>query len=189
MNLLVANWKAIRDEAAALRGAKVLPFTWAGKTLPQLVEMMAAHGPGWLPSTNDPARWLTWGLAMDGRFPLGDAQCPRTCELLSSLSGLRLALFSWFRPGFVIPIHTHPDMATDGVLTAHLGLLVPEHCALWIDSPSGGQFIAERPGKGFIFDGSRPHFAFNASRKDRVILYCDFSGPDVRGILTKRTAP
>ena len=126
MNLL-DNWETIRDEAAALREAKALPFTRAGKTLPQLVEMMASHGPGWLPSINDPERWLTWGLAMDGQFPPGDAECPQTCVALSRLPGLRLALFSWFRPGFMLPLHMHPEMATDGVLIAHLGLLAPEH--------------------------------------------------------------
>jgi Aspartyl/Asparaginyl beta-hydroxylase len=119
-----------------------------------------------------PDKWLNYGLIMHDQAPLGSAGVPKTIEILSHLRGVKVAALSLFKPGLVLPIHSHPELADEGMFTFHMGLeAADEGNYLFTD----GFFIREERGKSFVFDGSKTHFAFNASESDRLILYIEFS--------------
>jgi len=170
-NLLWSNWKTIRDEALALDQSNLADFDRDGKGHAAVFDELVKVGPHWIPAWKEPKNvWLVWPLVLWDDFPLGDAECPKTCRLLRRLRGLKVAAFSLFRPRTILGLHTHPELAEEGLLTFHLGLTVTHPCFLW----TGNQFHPEESGSAFIFDGGKPHYAFNASLADRLILYCEF---------------
>jgi hypothetical protein len=166
-------WSSIASEAAALPRT-LSGIHRVGKTHAQVaMEIVAAGTPCWTESWGNHKRnWLTWGLALNGTFPLGDAGAPITTRLLRDIRGLRTAAFSLFKPGVLLTLHRHPEMADDGLLTYHLGLHVPRmQCYLW----SGGDTHEEANGHALIFPGGDPHWACNASPDhERIILYVEF---------------
>jgi beta-hydroxylase len=171
LNLLWCNWQTIRDEALALDPHLILNSDREGKSHAQVMEELVQAGPHWIPGWGDKAHWLNWAFLLNDTFPLGDTGCPKTCSLLGRIKGLKVAALSLFKPGALLPLHHHPELATEGLLTFHLGLSVTPPCYLW----SNGQFYPEEAGTPLVFDGSLPHFAFNASNQDRIILYCEFA--------------
>ena len=105
-------------------------------------------------------------LFFDQEFPDHQEACPRTWELLSALPGLVNASFSIMRPGTEIQPHTG---FTNQVRRYHLGLEIPEACAITI----AGQDYQWIPGKLFNFDDTKLHSAYNRSDRDRAILLFD----------------
>jgi beta-hydroxylase len=169
---LSAEWTVIRDECAAL-DRNVLPVSRDGKTHAEMLEELAAFdSPGWVQAWGQLKHlWLNYGVMFEDRFPLGDVRVPRTVGLLGHLRGVHVAAFSLFRPGAHLPVHVHPELAQAGLYTYHLGLEGPDDYAYLFTQ---GTFIREEAGRAFVFDGSKPHFAFNFSTSDRVILYIEF---------------
>ena len=98
-------------------------------------------------------------------------------RLLQQLVGLKVAALSLFRPHVVLPVHSHPELAEEGLLTFHLGLSCPPNCWLGTD----GRLIREIDGEAIVFNGARPHFSFNFSPQDRLILYLEFDPQRVEG--------
>ena len=174
--MLRDNWQSIRDECAALDRNDVLETERGDLSNIEAARMLAASGRAqWMKAWGlNKDRWLTWGFAIDDQYPLGDAGAPNTVRLLRRVQGLKVAALSLFRPGVVLPVHEHPELKSGNLLTFHLGLEVPEKLSFL---NADGQFEMEEEGKAIVFDASRPHHAFNASSKDRLILYCEFS-PD-----------
>jgi aspartyl/asparaginyl beta-hydroxylase (cupin superfamily) len=168
------NWRAISAECAALDRRNILDIDREGKSHEEVARAIIENGqPKWVEAWGEQKeKWLNWGFGIHDQYPLGDAGAPRTVDLLRHIRGLKVAALSLFKPGLLLPVHTHPELADEGLLTFHLGLEVPrDYCYLNAD----GEFVREEEGRALVFDGSRPHYAFNASSVDRLILYCEFS--------------
>jgi len=163
----------IADECAALDRANILQIDREGKSHDEVTRDVIKGGkPGWVHAWGENKdKWLNWGIVLYDQFPLGDAGMPKTAAMFRNIEGIKVAALSWFKPGTIIPIHSHPEFAAERLLTFHLGLDTPAaHCHLSV----GGKFIPGRKRDAFIFDGYEPHYAFNASNEDRIILYCEF---------------
>jgi len=170
---LSSAWIAIQDECVRLDRKNILPIARDGKTHAQVVDEVVAFGtPGWVESWG-PLRhlWLNYGLMFEDDFPLGDVGLPQTVGLLRHLRGVHVAALSLFLPGVHLPVHVHPELAAAGIYIYHLGIDVPPDYSYLF---AQGAFVREETGKGFIFDGSKPHFAFNFADRERLILYVEF---------------
>jgi beta-hydroxylase len=116
--------------------------------------------------------WTQYGLV------LGDqanryASAPRTLALLAHLRGIKVAAFVRLAPGTLLPLHTHPEVAAEGLLQMHITLKAPKPSASCLLNVAG-EIRQHVTGGTLVFDGSLPHWAVNASTEDRVILYLEF---------------
>jgi ornithine lipid ester-linked acyl 2-hydroxylase len=144
---LEAQWPTILAELNALRGQHFI--SWSEKHL---------YNKG----------WSTFGLYAFGvKIGKNCDLCPHTTALLEQVPNLITAGFSALAPGTHIAPHTgYPD----GVLRCHLGLIVPENCAIRVAS----QTRAWQEGRCLIFDDTAEHEAWNQSDRLRVVLLLDF---------------
>ncbi len=167
-DLLIKNWRIIADEALELPQSSFIDS--AHMTREQVASILLEDGPSWVSGWDGYGySWLNWGLCIKGRFPMGNAMMPKTIAILKEVPKLQFASISLMRGGTLLKTHSHPE--NKGIDTFHLGLSVPKHqCFLSID----GALMEEENGTGFSFDGTLPHFAFNASNEDRFILHCEF---------------
>jgi aspartyl/asparaginyl beta-hydroxylase (cupin superfamily) len=173
---LAKHWPTMREEGLGVDVADVLDVSREDKPHEQVVEELRRAGrAAWCRGWGVPDKWLNLGLvAHDAPIPHVQARCPKTLALFERIRGVKVAAFSLFFPGALLPAHSHPELAQEGLLTFHLGLeMAPDFNYLYVD----GQFIREETGKAFVFDGSKTHFAFNTSESPRLILYVEFS-PD-----------
>lgn len=105
--------------------------------------------------------------ALGERFEVNCNLCPRTARAVESVPGMISAAFSVLAPGAQIRPHVG---YTASVLRCHLGLIVPEECALRV----GDETRAWEEGKCIIFDDTVLHSAWNKSERQRVVLLIDF---------------
>ncbi len=110
------------------------------------------------------------------RFDENCARCPGTVSLMESLPTPRIrnqspeVFFSCLQPGgHIIPHHGLMNVR----LTVHLGLIVPEGCAL----RAGGETRSWEEGRLFFFDDSYEHEAWNRGTSDRVVLIFEAWNP------------
>ena len=141
-----------------------------------------AKNNGWTPSwqvgsTEKNHNWLTYGLYYRGACPDEAAEkFPLTMAVLKSMSCVVSAAFSMMKPASMIAPHRHLELGGD-ILTCHIGIdLLPQRSYLSVE----GKFEEESEGKAIVFDGSREHFAINASDRDRTILYIEFDKSKTR---------
>ena len=146
---LQSNWTIIRDECLRLDRTNVLDSNREGKSHEAVMLELLQSGPKWIPGWFDPGRWFNYGFCFRDQYLLGDAGCPRTVAFLKEIKGLKVAALSWFRPHLVLPVHNHPELAAEGLLTYHLGLDVPPNCFLGTEN----QLIQEADWKAFVFNG------------------------------------
>src|SRR5262249_34154319 len=107
VSTLNAHWRDIRDECLALPEDSY--EAWVQR---------AMYGEG----------WASYGLiACGNRIEGALAQCPRTAQAIAAIPGLTTAGFSRLAPG--AHIQPHEGWVTT-VYRAHLGLVVPDGCAL-----------------------------------------------------------
>lgn len=99
--------------------------------------------------------------------------CPTTVKVLDSVGVAREALFSVLEPGAHIPPHSD---RMNFVVTCHLGLLIPDNCALRV----GTETRQWEEGRCFFFDSSFDHEAWNRSNSRRVVLLIDVWHPDLK---------
>jgi beta-hydroxylase len=147
INLLEANWLAIREECLAARNYVQWP------------ERGIYHG-----------NWDVFGLwDLQGALIEDNAKaCPNTVNTLRQIANLRTAGFSKLGAGCVIKPHKG---YTDDVLRCHLGLVVPEgDCALKV----GEMVYNWQEGKAFTFNDRLLHEAWNHTDHDRYVLLLDF---------------
>lgn len=157
---LEANWQIIRDELNQLREKDFIP--WPEKYL---------YGKGW-----DTFGFYAFGLKVTGNCKL----CPETTKLLAQVPDLVSAGFSSLAPGTHITPHTgYPD----GVLRCHLGLVVPDKCAIRV----GDETRTWSEGCCLVFDDTVEHEAWNSSEQTRVVLLLDFKAPP--GLLPEPELP
>lgn len=171
--MLRENWQVMRDECVGLDRDDILDIDRENRTHRQVADALIRNGRvQWVKAWGDQKdRWLNWGFAINDEYPFDYAATPKTVRLLRKVKGLRVAALSLFKPGVRLPLHDHPELGRERILTFHLGLECPPNCYLYAD----GQFTLAKDGVPIVFDGSRPHYAVNASNSDRLILYCEFS--------------
>lgn len=129
-------------------------------------------------------RWKTfflhgYGYRMDGNC----AKCPQTAQIVESIPGMFTAFFSILSPGKHIPPHRGPY---NGLLRAHLGLIIPEpkaSCRIQV----GDEIRHWEPGKLMVFDDTFRHQVWNDTDGVRVVLFLDVHRPlDRAGNLLNR---
>ena len=158
--LLRANWQAIRDEAiaVALRGA----------ASPSLATISPDHR-----AIAEVDRWRSfflWGYS----FPIEDniARCPKTAAIVAQIPGLNSAFFSILAPGTHIPEHRG---VTKGLVTCHLGLIVPRDGD--VRMRVGERVVRWAEGETLVFDDTFKHEVWNETSGTRVVLLVQFERP------------
>jgi beta-hydroxylase len=150
--VLEQRWEAIRQELLALKEGQFLE--WPEKHL---------YGQGWTVF----GLWA-YGIKLDKNCRL----CPETARALEHVPGLWNAAFSHMQAGTHITPHTGRP---EGVLRCHLGLIVPENCAIRV----GTETRRWEEGKCMVFDDTVEHEAWNRSDRSRVVLLLDFQAADL----------
>ena len=117
-------------------------------------------------------QWRSFFLHGYGcRIERNIACCPRTAEIVARIPGLNSAFFSILAPGTHIPPHRG---VTKGLLTCHLGLIVPEGpCRMRV----GGRFARWAEGETLVFDDTYQHEVWNDTDQTRVVLLIQFARP------------
>ncbi|WP_299481449.1 aspartyl/asparaginyl beta-hydroxylase domain-containing protein [uncultured Roseibium sp.] len=175
------NWKDIANELRHLN-APLTPIDRVDKTHAQVyaeVKTWIASGgeygwlKGWGPDGANES-WIQYGLIFeDAVVPFVPDRLSRTCSLLKAIPGIRVGAFVTMRPSTFLPAHQHPELKECGALQMHLTLSACEE-GNYSYLNVCGQFRQHVPGDLFVFDGSKEHFALNASNGDRTILYLEF---------------
>jgi aspartate beta-hydroxylase len=145
----------------------------------------------WVELNNSP-RWSAFHLYKMGKLVEENAaKCPRTMRALDGApqpdqpGRTPAAMFSLLKPRTRIPPHTG---VTNVRLVAHLPLIVPEGCGFRV----GNDTREWVPGRGWVFDDTIEHEAWNDSDKLRVVLIFDIWHPHLtppeRALITALTA-
>jgi beta-hydroxylase len=155
---LEANWKSVRTELDRLPAGSFK--AWPDR-----------HLYGRPDQQSDGSGWEVFGLyAFGQKMERNCVLCPETTRLVEDIPGLKTAGLSWLEPG----THIKPHVGySDTVLRCHLGLVVPEGCALRV----GPKTMPWQEGKCMVFDDTTEHEAWNRSDKVRVVLLLDFLKP------------
>jgi aspartate beta-hydroxylase len=160
---------AIREEMlAVLAGSEgVQPFHF-DLTLEQREEMTAG------------AAWDAYFFDRDGnRFADHHAACPETSAVLAQLPLDHIrehgpeVCYSIMRPGAHILPHRGVTIVRS---VLHLGLVIPDHCALNLTEVGE---VHWQEGRCFAFDDTYEHEAWNRSDSTRVILLADIWNPNL----------
>ncbi len=115
--------------------------------------------------------WKVFGFRIAGHdVERNRRRCPATAALLDTIPGLFTAGYSRLGPRTTLPPHRgeRADM-----LRCHLGLQIPEDCAIVVD----GERYRWHEGETFVFDDTAEHEAWNRSDRWKVVLLIDFARP------------
>jgi beta-hydroxylase len=157
--MLRDNWKAIRDEAIAVLERP--------EAVPLLNEISPDHE-----DIAPPGKWRSFFLHGYGfSVPENLARCPKTAAIVARIPDLNTAFFSILAPGAHIPAHRG---VTKGLLTCHLGLIVPEGR---LEMAVGPETVRWQPGETILFDDSWTHEVWNDTAETRVILLMQVRRP------------
>lgn len=149
---LEANWQIIRQE---------------------LEQLLPENFTAWPEKEIYNRGWDVFGLyAFEKKVEENCQLCPQTTSLVEQIPGLTTAGFSALKPGTHIQPHTG---YTNAVLRCHLGLIVPDNCAIRV----GDRTKTWQEGKCFIFDDTFEHEAWNYGETTRIVLLLDFINPKV----------
>ena len=159
--ILVENWKTIRDEAIAILRHH--------DAIPPLREISPDHRGIVKDNT-----WRSFFLIGYGhRQEENIARAPRTAELINQIPGLNSAFFSILAPGTAITPHRG---VTKAFVTAHLGLVVPkDREKLWMRVDD--QRVHWDEAKWLIFDDTYEHEVRNDTDETRIVLLCQVERP------------
>ena len=149
---LESNWLLIRQELEQLQQDQFI--AWPEKLLYE-------------------KDWKVFGLYAFGKKLKDNCRlCPETTRLVEMIPGMTTAGFSSLAPG----THILPHVGYyNAVLRCHLGLIVPDECALRV----GNQTRNWQEGKCLIFDDTVEHEAWNYDDTARIVLLTDFKNPQV----------
>lgn len=130
------------------------------------------------PMLNNPA-WSAFYLWKNGQEVKENvARCPKTMAALAAVPLTNMPnrspsiLFSLLRPGAKIPPHTG---VLNTRLICHLPLIIPPKCGLRV----GNETREWEVGKGWLFDDTIEHEAWNLSDQNRVILIFEVWRPEL----------
>lgn len=112
--------------------------------------------------------WKVFGLYKFGKkLPEFCRLCPRTTDIIEEIPGLETAGFSSLAPMTHITPHAG---YTNRVLRCHLGLVIPENCAIRVGQETRHWY----PGSCFVIDDTIEHEAWNRSDRTRIVFLLDF---------------
>jgi aspartate beta-hydroxylase len=117
--------------------------------------------------------YMLWSFGLPFRDNL--ARCPRTAELLDSLSishTAGLTYFSALGPRTHVAAHCGP---TNTRLRCHLGIVVPDGCRIRVGSTTR----TWEAGRCIVFDDSFEHEVWNDGDRHRYVLILDVWHPDL----------
>ena len=159
-NLLRDHWRTIREEAVA-----VAMQDWAS---PPLAQVSPDHR-----AIAHPDTWRSFFLRGYG-FDVAEniELCPNTAALVRQVPGLNSAFFSILEPGAHIPAHRG---VTKGLITTHLGLVVPRDGDARMRI--GDRVLRWAEGETVVFDDTYSHEVWNESAGRRVVLTLQTSRP------------
>ena len=154
---LRANWQAIRDEAIAV--------ALRGDASPSLATISPDHRA--IAEVDKWRSFFLWGYGY--RIDDNADRCPRTAALVEQIPGLNSAFFSILAPGTHIPEHRG---VTKGLITCHLGLIVPRDG----DDRMRVHYREDRwaEGETLVFDDTYQHEVWNDTSGTRVVLLVQF---------------
>jgi aspartyl/asparaginyl beta-hydroxylase (cupin superfamily) len=158
--LLREHWATIRDEARAV--------ALVGNAAPSLATISPDHR-----AIAEVGKWRSfflWGYGYPIRENL--ARCPRTEAVIEQIPGLNSAFFSILAPGTHIPDHRG---VTKGLITCHLGLIVPRDgdVRMRVDD----RVVRWAEGETLVFDDTYRHEVWNDTAATRVVLLIQFERP------------
>ena len=158
--MLRDNWQAIRDEAVQV--------ALVGDAAPSLATISPDHRA--IAQVNMWRSFFLWGYGYPIEANL--AQCPATARLVQAIPGLNSAFFSILAPGTHIPAHRG---VTKGLITCHLGLIVPADgdVRMRVDD----RIVRWAEGQTLVFDDTYDHEVWNDTAGTRVVLLVQFERP------------
>lgn len=158
--LLRADWRAIRDEA--------ITVALHGNAAPSLATISPDHRA--IAEVDKWRSFFLWGYG----FPIEEniAQCPKTAAIVAQVPGLNSAFFSILAPGTHIPDHRG---VTKGLITCHLGLIVPRDGD--VRMRVGNRVVRWAEGETLVFDDTYSHEVWNDASSTRVVLLIQFARP------------
>ncbi len=156
-SLLRDNWQAIRDEAQTV----VLAAPSLASGSPDHRAIAALNK--WQP-------YFLWGHGYAVAPNL--ARCPVTASMVARVPGLSSAFFSILAPGAHIPAQRGP---TKGLLTCHLGLIVPRDGD--VRMRVGDRVVRWAEGETLLFDDTCEHEVWNDSSAMRAVLSIQLRRP------------
>jgi beta-hydroxylase len=158
--LLRENWEAIRDEA--------LSVVVQNDTAPSLATISPDHR-----SIAEVNKWKSFFLVGYGyRIEENTVQCPVTTRVIEAVPRLNTAFFSILAPGTHIPDHRG---VTKGLITCHLGLIVPRDGD--VRMRVGDRIVRWAEGQTLVFDDTYQHEVWNETGGTRVVLLIQFERP------------
>lgn len=158
--LLRDNWLAIREEA--------IRVAMAGDNAPSLATISPDHR-----SIAEVNKWKSfflygYGYAIEENME----QCPATAKVIGAIPGLNSAFFSILEPGTHIPDHRG---VTKGLITCHLGLIVPRDGDARMRVHD--RIVRWAEGETLVFDDTYRHEVWNDTEATRVVLLVQFERP------------
>ena len=154
------SWQAIRAEAesVALRGSAA----------PSLATISPDHR-----SIAEVNKWRSYFLVGYG-YPIEEklARCPHTAAVIERIPGLNSAFFSILAPGTHIPDHRG---VTKGLITCHLGLVVPSDGDVRMRVHD--RIVRWAEGETLVFDDTYRHEVWNDTSGTRVVLLIQIERP------------
>lgn len=161
------NWQVIRDEARAL-------------VEQGYIKASADHDDAGFNSFFNKG-WKRFYLKWYEDFlPSAEKLCPKTIEVLKTVSGINGAMFTLLPKRGELTEHRDPFA---GSLRYHLGLITPnsDKCRIYVD----GVAYHWQDGKDVLFDETYIHSAKNETDMDRIILFCDVARPLKTKLMTQ----
>lgn len=159
LQVLLENWKRIRDEAHDLHNAAKIKASDKADDL----GFNSFFKTGW---KRFYLKWYGSDLKSAKQF------CPVTVDLLGSIPSVKGAMFAMLPPGATLVKHRDPYA---GSLRFHMGLSTPnsEECYISVD----GQKYFWKDGEAVLFDETFIHYAANNTETNRIILFLDVKRP------------
>ena len=158
--MLRNHWQVIRDEAVRV--------ALQGDAAPSLATISPDHR-----AIAEVGKWRSYFLWGYG-FPITEnlERCPETAKLVAGIPGLNSAFFSILAPGTHIPDHRG---VTKGLITCHLGLIVPRDgdVRMRVDT----RIVRWAEGETLVFDDTYQHEVWNDTSGTRVVLLVQFERP------------
>ncbi|MBN8806860.1 MAG: aspartyl/asparaginyl beta-hydroxylase domain-containing protein [Sphingomonas sp.] len=153
------NWQAIRDEAIAVA---------LGRNSPSLASVSPDHRA--IAPIDMWRSFFLWGYGYSVEENL--ARCPVTSATVAEIPDLNSAFFSILAPGTHIPPHRG---VTKGLITCHLGLIVPRDgdVRMRIDD----RIVRWAEGETLVFDDTYDHEVWNDAASIRVVLLIQIKRP------------
>lgn len=159
--LLRDNWEAIRDEALATALARE-------DAAPSLASISPDHRA--IAPVNQWRSFFLWGYGYQIEENLD--RCPVTRSVVGQIPELNSAFFSILAPGTHIPAHRG---VTKGLLTCHLGLIVPRDGDVRMRVKN--RIVRWAEGETLMFDDTYDHEVWNDTGATRVVLLIQVRRP------------